>query len=541
MIDEHVSRVLKMLEEGKISAADADALISTLRATSSSAAPPPPPKQPQQPGQQSQAPPPSGHPAEPPNAGPARIFEFGWGQKSKFPLNLDWLGKQISDAVHKIDPERIVRDATAGVSREGKRFRERMRTWASWCDEDMAPQNTAGQPSARSTETHTYQLTPEALIQVENHWGDITVAATTGPATLRIERETWAATPEEASALLTSLHVQADTFTTGRTTPFAESQQPAPSASDDDLAEDIDDSLPEPPPFSSPTQGPPPPPLDEPADRFEVQVAAPEGWRCGRAELYLNLPEGCTLRLATSFGVVTVENTAGRVEAQTVSGAISLHNLRGEVHAESISGNISTEDLRATATLTSKDGDIEATRLFAGVDTNTVSGDIRIASVEGGRVSARSVSGDVAVQDAGTQAPVDIALDSVSGDIRLVGGHGNITAKTVSGDASIQECQATTVQAQAVSGNLHIGLKGEFNGTLTASTVSGDVTATLPQGSNYRYTLDTQSGDLTAAADGEGAVRTEKLCSGVVGTGAGNVAVHTLSGDIGLSSTPSGE
>src|SRR5438046_100427 len=107
-MEEHISRILKMLEEGKISASEAETLISALRAESkaqgaSSSA--------QSAAGQSRA---SETRTEPGDGqketGKAKSFEFQWSQRKGFPLDLSGLGKQISDAVKRIDPERIVRE-----------------------------------------------------------------------------------------------------------------------------------------------------------------------------------------------------------------------------------------------------------------------------------------------------------------------------------------------------------------------------------------------------------------------------------------------
>src|SRR5579872_2911281 len=98
-MDEHITHILKMLEEGKITAADAEKLLSALRT-----APQPPPSS----GGNAS----SSRPGEARNesrsdssaseSSSAKSFEFSWSQKRSFPFDLSGLGKQISDAVKKI-------------------------------------------------------------------------------------------------------------------------------------------------------------------------------------------------------------------------------------------------------------------------------------------------------------------------------------------------------------------------------------------------------------------------------------------------------
>src|SRR3989442_15979890 len=116
-MDDHVSRILKMLEEGKISATEAQTLIAALQTEARNSAAGTGSSGSTRTDGNSQA------SSAQPEPGKAKSFEFQWSQKRAFPnIDLSGLGKQISDAVKKIDPERIVREARAGVARGGKRF-----------------------------------------------------------------------------------------------------------------------------------------------------------------------------------------------------------------------------------------------------------------------------------------------------------------------------------------------------------------------------------------------------------------------------------
>lgn len=501
MSDEHVSRILKMLEEGKISAAEAEKLLSAVRTDARPAGPPPPPPRPNAPP----PPPPPPPPGPPPVEETSKSFEFRWGQRSGLPLDLGALGKQISDAVKKIDPERFFRDAKTG----GKRWQERMKQWGRlWEDAEEAPENTLGLPSARETETRVFALPEHALVQVENNLGGIAVQGGGDGVTLEIDREAWAVTQDEAAALLRQIKVECASL----------GESPAP------------------PPPADFGEAPPPPPPPGPAGppRLEVRVTGPEGWRNGVANLRLRVPAGAALRLATTYGEVTVCETTGPVEVHSISGGLRLEGLGGDVRADTVSGEVRARNIGGPLTINGNSGDVVVEGVTRGATIAAVSGDVRVSHAEGGIVRARSVSGDVAVENVGLEAPVDIGVESVSGDIALSSARGNIALKTVSGDATGRGLEATTLQATAISGDLHVGMLQPFSGTLTATTVSGDVTIDLPEASNFRFTLDTQSGDLANDHPAANETRTDSLWTGSVGTGAGTVSVKTLSGDIRL-------
>lgn len=502
-MDDHIARILKMLEEGKISAADAEKLLAALRPATPQAPPPPPP------GASKTAN--AGSTGSTGTAGPrpaekreearedsdaqresshAKSFEFSWSQKRAFPFDLSGLGRQISDAVRKIDPEKLMREARTGVAKGGKKWQDRMREWSRFVSgEEGPPENTLGQPTARATENLTFTVTPDADIHVENSYGNVEVAGSdAGTAvSVEIEKEAWAATDEEAQARLRDLTVEALTQQT-------------------------------------PTLG---------ASRLEVRVHAPEEWRDGWANLRLTVPEGVSLKLQTVYGAMRVSNTAGQVEAHTISGAITLENLRGEVRAEGISGEVQASHIGGPAHLASKSGDLRADHLSQGGEVTSVSGDVRLNSVDGAKLDARSVSGDVTVEDFGAVIAGDVTLESVSGDVSLNRAHtGSVRLKTISGDAAMEQLEVTTLQGETVSGDIRARLSAAFSGTLTANTVSGDVALRLPEASSFRFTLGTQSGELACRLPASDAVRTDTLHTGTVGAGAGTVTVQTRSGDV---------
>jgi DUF4097 and DUF4098 domain-containing protein YvlB len=149
------------------------------------------------------------------------------------------------------------------------------------------------------------------------------------------------------------------------------------------------------------------------------------------------------------------------------------------------------------------------------------------------------VSGDVVGEDVGAEAPLDIAIETVSGDSRLIRAHGNIAIKTVSGDARAEHVDIAALSAQAVAGDLDIGVVSQFVGAIQADTVSGDIRLALPSAGSFRYTLVTRSGDLSCDHPAADALRSDTVLSGTVGTGAGSVNAKTLSGDIALTHSES--
>lgn len=519
-MDDNIDRILKMLEEGKITAEQAERLISAIH---EKAASPPPPGNGQR--KEESATETAGARSE---GGPTRSFEFQWSQRHAFPFDLGGLGKQIAETMRKIDPERILREMRENIERESKRWQERMRAWSRMAEgEESRPENPLGYPTARASETLTFDLPPDATIQVENNAGGITVFGGSERVVVEVEKEAWASTSTEAEQRLRDMKVETMVHSTAGAWP----PPPPPS--------------PHSPVPSTPGGGPPPtPPPPEPpshptaaegVSRLEVRVSTPESWRDGIVNLRLRVPDAVRLRLGSSFGDVRVESTIGPVEVHTASGNVALEHLRGNVRAEAVSGEVHAKDIAGALKLSSRSGDLHAERLARGGEVVGESGEVHIEGVEGGRLEVKSVSGDVHIRDAGRQNPIEIMAETRSGDIELERAQGSIVLKTVSGDITAERIQAGTLQAQTSSGDLKIGMDAPLTGTLSASTVSGDAEIRTPESSSFRFTLTTQVGELHCNHAVQDSRRTETLWTGTVGAGEGTVNVQTMSGDIRLS------
>lgn len=501
-MDEHVSRILRMLEEGKISAAEAEKLLTTLRTEPAPAdtrtvtlpyAPEPHPDSASSSSSAWDTPRTNGNgqtSGKEPDSD-AKTFDFSWGQRRTFPFDFAGLGRTISETMRKLDLERTVRDARENVERGGRRFQERLKNWSLFGEgEDEPPMNTLGQPSSRSTETRTFTLASDAVLAIDNHWGSILVTGgleAGSPISLDIEREAWATTEDEAQARLRELRVDSSVHDT-----------------------------------------------DSGAARMEVEVHAPDEWRNGTVQLRMRVPDSVSLRLTTVFGEVRVQAFGGRVDAQAVSGAVRLNVLHGDVRAETISGDIHAEELSGVPQLSTKSGTIYAEKLTQGVTLTTVSGDVRLTEVSNGDVRVNTVSGDIEAKQIGSASPLVLRLETVSGDLKLEDAHGDITFKSVSGDVELKTVTTSLLQGTTVSGDVHVALDNAFRGTFAATTVSGDVEIRLPVQSDLRFTLQTRSGKLTADQAVRDSRQSDNLWTGTLGDGTGTLSVQTLSGDVSL-------
>ena len=158
-------------------------------------------------------------------------------------------------------------------------------------------------------------------------------------------------------------------------------------------------------------------------------------------------------------------------------------------------------------------GDIDGTGIRGESRWSTASGDVRL-KVEGGPVSADSMSGDLGIE---SDVPIAVTLRSVSGDVH------------------IRAPRIEALRAETTSGDVRLEAALAERGVHSVSSVSGDVE--LSTGSPVRLEAQTISGDIRAAqphrADGG---RGRRVI--VVGTGSVPISVRTTSGDVRLRSGP---
>jgi DUF4097 and DUF4098 domain-containing protein YvlB len=464
-MDDNVMRVLQMLQEGKISAQEAETLIAALRGETKTTTA-----------------------TESPQAAAEGKQNGAAKEKAKSPkLDFESLGERISQAVSKVQPEKIVKRVQSqlrDISRAGAHFgttvSQRVKVWTDGAD--VRPTNAANLPEHVETHTQECHLESGASVMVENPLGNVKITGIESEtATIALRKVVWAARQEDLKSASERIELS----------------------------------------------------IAGTDSRLDVRVSAPDFFREGTVDLELRVPRNVNVRASTHFGEVELGNLEGRAEAVTTSGELRLLDLSSDARGETMSGDIRLARILGTATVATQSGDIHAEDVRRGLTANTASGDVRVTGVEGGRVECKSVSGDVEVHNVGLQAPVDITVESVSGDASLTNAQGKVAVKAVSGDAKVQDVVvASLLQTQTVSGDVLIRMRDAFSGTMQVNTVSGDADIYLKDGSNVRVSLSTTSGDLRCEVEAHDVQPSDTLWTGQIGTGAGTLNVQTISGDI---------
>jgi hypothetical protein len=158
----------------------------------------------------------------------------------------------------------------------------------------------------------------------------------------------------------------------------------------------------------------------------------------------------------------------------------------------------------------------------------TVSGEIRIIGCRGTQ-EATTVAGDAVIEDADGR----VAVRTVSGSIAIGGRSLAAQAGTTSGRVRVHADVLESLHVRSVSGQVGIAGKLQAGADHRIETLSGDVRVTTSHG--LRLDARTISGRLTAGGDARrtsGGGSTEL----VVGDGSAVLHVTTVSGDILLAS-----
>ncbi len=142
--------------------------------------------------------------------------------------------------------------------------------------------------------------------------------------------------------------------------------------------------------------------------------------------------------------------------------------------------------------------------------------DYNLTTPQGTRVSATSISGDITSKD----ITGDVALESVSGAVRIANGgrvaaaksisgaveitdteiEGRLAASSVSGTVVLRNVKARGVEAAAVSGDVQ--MQEVAADRVEAQTVSGSVEFSGPLARGGRYELTSHSGSVNVAVSG---------------------------------------
>lgn len=187
------------------------------------------------------------------------------------------------------------------------------------------------------------------------------------------------------------------------------------------------------------------------------------------------------------LGLKAFRNDAPELDVEVPHGAT--------VAIDSASADLEVADLDGTKQFRTASGDVSLRRLAGPVDVQTVSGDIDLEGQAPVDLALRSVSGDVRVRVPRLRR---LDMTTTSGDLWLdaeLGGDGPFSLRSISGDATIVGRSGFKVEAESITGDLvselpskreslpgrRIMTVGRPGATLAFRSVSGDLRVVQPR------------------------------------------------------------
>lgn len=195
---------------------------------------------------------------------------------------------------------------------------------------------------------------------------------------------------------------------------------------------------------------------------------------------------------------IEVSGTAGdNVERVDVTGAGNHSSIR--VLARTSHGWGSDDEAHLVIHVPAKSA-VTATLVSADLKITGVVGDVKLQSVSGnlsgdagGGVRATTVSGDVKLTARAARA---IEIRTISGDIQLTGGGGEVDITTVSGNAVIELAEVKRGRFKSVTGDIRTALSLAPDAEIDGESVSGDLNLMFAAAPAAQFDVQSFSGNI---------------------------------------------
>jgi DUF4097 and DUF4098 domain-containing protein YvlB len=268
-----------------------------------------------------------------------------------------------------------------------------------------------------------------------------------------------------------------------------------------------------------------------------------------------------------TFSNVVEADPRGSVKISNVSGTVNVTGwdqskveVKAQLHGSVERVDVVSENGRTTIKVvfprsSSREGeadldirvpmqsDLDVSAVSADVKTSRMTGPQRLTTVSGDvhadfthDFEGKTVSGDMQLK--GDSRVGDLRVSSVSGDITLARGAGELDATTVSGDLVLEVASATAVRTRTTSGDLSLRGSLKRDGSVEAETISGEVTVRMKPEAGFDYEASSFSGDLSNCfgrhAENTSSHGPGTRLRGTAGEGHGRVRVKSMSGDVAI-------
>jgi hypothetical protein len=269
-------------------------------------------------------------------------------------------------------------------------------------------------------------------------------------------------------------------------------------------------------------------------DRDEVKIDALKTSKASSMEKAKEYAIKVKIVVTRENGVLKVETKYPKPSIKGLSVSVNYKVMipsQAAIKARSVSGDVTLENVGGKAAADTKSGDVTVLGAQNGANAETVSGDVKVVDVKNG-VYCKTASGNVDAKNITGNAD----LNCVSGDVTAENIRGAVEADTVSGNVKLMDISgADVVKGKTMSGSTIYSGDINSNGRYSLEAHSGRVEMTIPSGSAFDLTASTFSGSIKTEFKVmvSGTVSKKKI-SGSVNGGGADVRLKTFSGNVHL-------
>lgn len=282
------------------------------------------------------------------------------------------------------------------------------------------------------------------------------------------------------------------------------------------------------------------------------------------------------IRLSQLSGTVQAENEYGSITADRITGTIRMTTVQGEIAAREITGNLTATNAYSGIKVSGIKGDVHLTNSHSSIEVIKAVGKVDITAPQC-RVVVEDVQGPVRLEASQREvrltqisAPLDLkqrygsvtlermasevkaSLENtelngydLKGPVRLDGVHSHIRLEKLAGDIDIRNSIRSVtltdftarVQVESDNGSVTLSSSEPIRQPIQVHTVRGQIELFQPENARFRLAVSTQKGRIhsdfaqlmPALSDGN-----QRVLSGEIGTGGPLVTLESEKGNISI-------
>jgi DUF4097 and DUF4098 domain-containing protein YvlB len=272
-------------------------------------------------------------------------------------------------------------------------------------------------------------------------------------------------------------------------------------------------------------------------------------------DLQIMVPSRFDIEIDSMGGEVSITKVEGAISGKTMGGELTLAELKGDLSLTTMGGDISLTDSVVDGEVKTMGGDVTLQDVMGNVRGSTMGGDVVYKNVKKNasspvqkEVKVTSMGGEINVDD----APFGADVQTMGGNVHVRSASQFVKAETMGGDIDLDSVDGW-IQATTMGGNVTATMVGDPSSgkrDVDITSNGGDITLTVPDGLSMNFDIElaytrNRPGDYKIISDfnikqeeskqwheNGGTPRKYIEGTGIVGSGANRIKIHTINGDV---------